>query len=400
MRKLRWIGLVLLLAVVPGGPAPASGWRKDSPEIHAINHKLAGQVIDRTANHGKDNRIWARTLWERRDLYVYLPPGYNACNKYPLMIWLHGLGDDERSFLRYVVPVIDEAIRSGKLPPLIVAAPDGSRNGEGDRFGSGTFFMNSSAGDFADFVLQDVWDHVATHYPIRHEREAHILAGHSMGGFAAYNFAILHREAFGAVIGIQPPLNVRWVDKKGNYYSAFDPYEWSWQQGLGDGRADLWKKNQPTLLRSWFGPLYGETDFAIHDIARENPIEMIDRLRVAPCQLEMYVGYTGDDPYNIAAQVESFLYLAKWRGLNVGVGYEPHGKHHICTAEKLLPKALCWLAPRIAPYAPCGEDCCAAPGSGQFRETTRFLQRRILGNRRPRSDVGYPHTLPDPEPTR
>ena len=45
-------------------------------------------------------------------------------------------------------------------------------------------------------------------------------------------------------------------------------------------------------------------------------------------------------------------YLAKWRGLNVAVGFEQYGRHNFLTAKRLLPGALEWLAPRLAPYAP------------------------------------------------
>jgi hypothetical protein len=100
-------------------------------------------------------------------------------------------------------------------------------------------------------------------------------------------------------------------------------------------------------------PLYGRhnPDTAVL-VSRENPIEMLDAYDVREGQLAMYIGYGGLDEFNIDAQVESFLYHARQRGLTVAVGYDPRGKHDLATALRLLPGALDWLGPRLAPYAP------------------------------------------------
>jgi hypothetical protein len=66
----------------------------------------------------------------------------------------------------------------------------------------------------------------------------------------------------------------------------------------------------------------------------------------------MYVAYGGRDQFNIDAQVESFLYVARQRGLEVAVGYEPDGKHDRPTARKLMPGLLDWLGRQLAPYGP------------------------------------------------
>jgi len=79
---------------------------------------------------------------------------------------------------------------------------------------------------------------------------------------------------------------------------------------------------------------------------------MLDSYDLREGELGMYIGYGGRDQFNIDAQVESFLYRARQRGLTVGVGYDPDGKHDLATALRLMPAALEWLYPRLAPYAP------------------------------------------------
>ncbi|MFO0876135.1 MAG: hypothetical protein U0840_02085 [Gemmataceae bacterium] len=75
-----------------------------------VNLCLKGQLIDHTANHGVDHRFWAPALCQKRDMYVYLPPGYDARKCYPLCIYLHGFLSDEINFLELVVKPLDRAI--------------------------------------------------------------------------------------------------------------------------------------------------------------------------------------------------------------------------------------------------------------------------------------------------
>ena len=69
----------------------------------------------------------------------------------------------------------------------------------------------------------------------------------------------------------------------------------------------------------------------------------------------MYLAYGGTDQFNLDAQVESFLFRAREKGLTVDVSYLPRGKHDIRTARKFLPDIIAWLAPKLAPYSPAME---------------------------------------------
>jgi hypothetical protein len=98
-------------------------------------------------------------------------------------------------------------------------------------------------------------------------------------------------------------------------------------------------------------PLYGaHNPNTAAEVARENPIEMLDTYDVREGRLAMYIAYGGKDEFNITAQAESFLFRARERGLTVQVGYDPEGHHDRPTALKLMPGALNFLAERLAPY--------------------------------------------------
>jgi S-formylglutathione hydrolase FrmB len=345
--------LAIVLAALPLSFANAIGWRKDSTDLKHISQALRGKVLDYTANHGKDNRLFSRSMWERRDLYVYLPPNFDASRRYPLVIYLHGFADDEQSFLR-IVPKIDEAMCHGDLPPAIVAAPDGSVTGEPCLHKPASFFINSAAGDFENWVMVDVWDFLTHNFPIRPEREAHVLAGVSMGGGAAFDLGMRNRDCIGVVAGVFPPLNLRYIDCHGNYMADFNPHTWAWRDRIDRPHETIAVFGAGTIrirISHLLGPLFGTADSALLEVAQHNPIELIDRTRLRPDELEMFVAYGGKDEFNIDAQVESFLYFAKHRGLGVHVAHDPNGRHDHHTAMRLVPHLIQWLAPRLAPYS-------------------------------------------------
>lgn len=352
MAIARWLS-VLVLAALCCERASATGWRKETDELYLINQKLGGKVIDHTANHGKDLRIWSRALCQRRDVYVYLPPCFDPHQRYPVMFYFHGFAQDEQSFLRDVAPRLDAVIRNGKLPPLIIVAADGSLEGDPSHAKPGTFYINSLAGRFEDFIMQDVMEFAFNNYPLRPEREAHVLAGLSMGGFGAYSLGIKHRNCFGNLIGIYPPLNLRWVDDKGRYFAPFDPNHWGWREHV-QSRKEVIGKFYGGLIKISIGqiidPIFGDHESGLAEIKKHNPIELLITENIQPGELEMYVCYGGCDEFNLAAQIESFLHVARHRGLEVDVGYDPQGHHNLETAVKLLPGLVNWLAPRIAPF--------------------------------------------------
>jgi hypothetical protein len=346
-----WLAAALLLggAVV----APAAG-PFTIARLNRVNARLCGRVVDYTHNHGVDRRLFSPALGEKRDLYVYLPPGFDPQQRYPVVLWLHGMAQDEYSFLDKVVELFDRAIVKGEIGPVIIAAPDGSIDGKPSWNSAGSFFVNSNAGNFEDYIVHDVWNFLTAHYPIRPEREAHVLAGGSMGGFGAYNLGIKYRACFKVVIGIFPPLNLRWVDCCCRYRAPFDPCCWGWRQCLNPNEV-LARLNCgliPVRQKQLTDQLYGRGPHVIHQVSRENPIEMIDRYELCEGELSMYVGWGAKDEYNIDAQVRSFLYLARERGLTVTAEVDPQGKHNMATGVRLFPGVIRWLAPQLAPYCP------------------------------------------------
>ncbi|WP_161968002.1 alpha/beta hydrolase [Fimbriiglobus ruber] len=356
----RWVAAVVV-ALMAAGSAPAAVLDAFTfgthEQIERLNKHLSGQVLDFTNNHGVDRRLYSPALDSKRDLYVYLPPGYDGCRKFPVMLWLHGLGLDEKNFL-YVVPVFDAAIRAGKLPPMVIASPDGSINGKPALASGGSFYLNSKAGNFEDYIMNDIWPFVTRNFAVRPERGAHVLAGVSMGGFGTYNLGFKHPDEFGLLGGIMPPLNMRYADCNGRYFANYDPACVSLRNtdrpGEVIGRFYL---VVPIRSRHLLDPLVdSKTADPTAFVARENPIEMLSAYDIKPGRFEMFIGYGKRDEFNIDAQVESFVDEAKRRGIRPTVAVVPDGRHNMDAAVKIFNYMAGWINQRVAPYVPAGYD--------------------------------------------
>ena len=362
-RSPRWVAAVIALAVTAGpsfafGDALRIGGRDT---LVKLNQRLAGRVIDYTDNHGCDRRMCSRALGEKRDLYVYVPPGYDGVTQFPGVLWLHGIGQDERNFLD-IAEVFDAGIRAGTMPPVVIAAPDGSVAGRPALFNSGSFFINSRAGRFEDYVIGEVWPFLTRNYAIRPERSAHVIAGVSMGGTAAYNLAFKHRNTFGQVAGVLPGLDLRYMNCCGDSRADYDPRSVAARTDFRPNRvvARIYGV-VPVREKRLLGPLVDyDKDNVPAFIARENPAEMLAAYDVRPNEFGLFAGYGTDDQLNIDAQVEHFRDVAAARGVCVTTVPVPGGQHDTATAYKLVPSMSRWLTGRIGSFTPPGYN----PGAG------------------------------------
>jgi S-formylglutathione hydrolase FrmB len=353
MRSL--LGLAILVGVAAEVEAAGILWRSRHkvPELATVNCKLNGTVLDFTHNHGCDRRIYSPALDSKRDLYIYLPPGFDHSKRYPVIFYLHGLGQDETRSLNGI-EIFDKEISAGRLPPTILVVPDGSIRGHPSLLNAGSFFLNSRAGRFEDYLMRDIWNFVHESFPIIPDRCAHVFVGLSMGGNSAYNLAFKYRDRIGVVAGILPPLNPRFGDCKGRYSGKFDPNCFTFRDRIRPLAPVAFYKGLYIPQAQLIGPLYGVGREAREALERENPAEMLETHDVRPGQYAMYIAYGDADEFNIHNQVLSFLHLASHRNLEIRVVCVPGGKHSHETVSKVTPDLMAWLSQQLCRFRP---DC-------------------------------------------
>ena len=138
------------------------------------------------------------------------------------------------------------------------------------------------------------------------------------------------------------------MDTSGNYMANFDPNNWGWRNRSDDPLEVIGKYGPLKIhVKDVLTPAFGRGTPSVLIASENNPIEMIDRFHIQPGQLDMFVSIAGKDNFNLDAQAESFVYLARRRGLQVDTYYEPKGTHSIATAQKMIPVILNWLDERL-----------------------------------------------------
>ncbi|MGC1452913.1 MAG: alpha/beta hydrolase family protein [Candidatus Sulfotelmatobacter sp.] len=129
---------------------------------------------------------------------VYLPAGYDAGaaqhppQRYPVLYFLHGLGDNEQTLFNGGGWTLLEDLRNQyKMGDFLIVVPEGRRS----------FYINSADGSvrYNDFFLQEFLPQIESKYRIRPGRAGRAISGISMGGYGALRFAFAHPELFSAV---------------------------------------------------------------------------------------------------------------------------------------------------------------------------------------------------------
>jgi S-formylglutathione hydrolase FrmB len=140
--------------------------------------------------------INSRFLHQAVHYCVLLPPGYGASDsktrRYPVLYFLHGLGEDERTlFDTGGWNLIEDLRQQHKIGDFLIAAPEGKRS----------FFVNSADGKvrYSDFFLQEFMPQIERQYRIRGGRLNRGITGVSMGGYGALRVAFAHPELFSSV---------------------------------------------------------------------------------------------------------------------------------------------------------------------------------------------------------
>ena len=124
--------------------------------------------------------------------YIYLPPGYdaaeNADKRYPVIYYLHGgrPGNESRSVA--MADIFDEAIRAGRVPPMIYVFVNGGAMSHYD------YPPLNSHGETA--FVKELIPHIDAAYRTIASRAGRGIEGFSQGGRGTARIMFLYPELF------------------------------------------------------------------------------------------------------------------------------------------------------------------------------------------------------------
>lgn len=163
-------------------------------------HGQSQSVID----HSKT--VKSQVLKSNVKYSIYLPAGYGSSDKtYPVVYLLHPAGPantipNNESWFSYgqLKSYLDDAIMKGSIVPMVVVTPDAN-------FGTKRIsYFNDPTGDFSfeDFFFQEFVPYIEKNYRVNKNTISKAIAGASLGGAAALQYAIHQPDAFGTVVAL------------------------------------------------------------------------------------------------------------------------------------------------------------------------------------------------------
>ena len=165
-------------------------------------------------SHGKIDTIKypSKTVGVTRKTLVYTPPGFSKKKKYPVLYLLHGIGGDEKEWLKNGQPqvILDNLYAEKRIEPMIVVLPNG-RAMKDDR-AIGNMFDSARVQAFATFekdLLTDLIPFIEKKYPVHKDRDHRAIAGLSMGGGQSLNFGLANMEKFAWIGGFSSAPNTK-----------------------------------------------------------------------------------------------------------------------------------------------------------------------------------------------
>ncbi len=135
-----------------------------------------------------------------RDLYIYLPPDYEAENdkKFPVVYCLTGFTGRGKMFLNdnafapNLADRLDKLISEDKIKPMIAVMPDCFT-----KYGGSQFINSSATGNYEDYLTQEIVPFVDENVRTISDKNSRAVMGKSSGGYGALIMAMRHADLFG-----------------------------------------------------------------------------------------------------------------------------------------------------------------------------------------------------------
>ena len=154
--------------------------------VAPLGHAATGRV--------ECNAVPSKILARPMNYCIILPPSFDAekSRRFDVLYFLHGLGDNEQSFIKSGAWNLTEDLRqNGQIKQFLIATPEGDAS----------FYINSKDGKvrYEDFLLQEFFPFIEKRYRVTAGRGHRAIAGISMGGYGALHLAFRHPQLFSSV---------------------------------------------------------------------------------------------------------------------------------------------------------------------------------------------------------
>ena len=135
-----------------------------------------------------------------RHAMILLPKNYDKSKSYPVLYLLHGLGGDEKSWIRKKADIIIQNMTYlYGCPEMIVVMPNSELNDIEDTSGMGYLekcsYYDKTEADLVNYLMP----YINEHYSVKTGRENTAIAGNSMGARNTLFTAFSHQDLFGYV---------------------------------------------------------------------------------------------------------------------------------------------------------------------------------------------------------
>ncbi len=136
-----------------------------------------------------------------RDLFVYLPPGYdNGDERYPTVYCLTGFTGrgkmllNDNAFTPNLAERMDKLIAAGTVRPMILVMPDCFT-----RYGGSQYINSTATGRYEDYLTDEIVTFIDSEFRTIADRGSRAVMGKSSGGYGSLIMGLRHADVFGLV---------------------------------------------------------------------------------------------------------------------------------------------------------------------------------------------------------
>ena len=161
----------------------------------ALSQDQSAWVLPEASGAGVRRILFqSKTAATQVSCYVFTPENYDSGNKqrFPVLYWLHGSGGSNPSATAQLAARYSDAMRAGKIPPMLMVFPNGLPMGMWCDWKDGSVKLET-------IFVGELIPHIDQSFRTQASREGRIIEGFSMGGYGAARLAFKYPQLFAAV---------------------------------------------------------------------------------------------------------------------------------------------------------------------------------------------------------